>query len=93
MSSIRDKFTLRNKSITIDGCQFEIRRPSVVDFLESMETAKAKPEHLYAQLVYMHLVEDGKPVFGSVDEVLASDAMLVQAIARECEKLYEEGRD
>jgi len=93
MSAIRDAFTLRNKVVEIDGISFTVRRPSVMDFLESMEVAKTKPEHLQAFLVYSLLVDDGKPVFGSVDEVLNSDVRLVQAIARECEKLYEEGRD
>lgn len=93
MSSIRDAFTLRDKSVEIDGVRFTIRRPSVLDFLESMDIARTKPEHLFPHLVRMHLVEDGAPVFDCIDQVLAADALMVQRIARECEKLYEEGRD
>jgi predicted DNA-binding ArsR family transcriptional regulator len=43
--------------------------------------------------VWRHLVEDGKPVFSSLDEALAADAHTVTAIAKEVEKLYSEGRD
>jgi hypothetical protein len=44
-------------------------------------------------MVLRHLVDNGQSVFESVDEVLASDALVVQRIAQMAEALYSEGRD
>lgn len=93
MSSIRDAFTLRDKTVEIGGTSFTLRRPSVIDFLESMQVAKETPTRLYPHLVYMHLVDGGSRVFSSADEVMLGDGVLVNRIAKEIELLYEEGRD
>jgi hypothetical protein len=44
-------------------------------------------------MVARHLVENGAPVFASVDEALAADAFTVQKISALVERLYAEGRD
>jgi hypothetical protein len=44
-------------------------------------------------MVARHLVENGKPAFESVEDVLACDAFTVQRIAALVEPLYAEGRD
>ena len=91
--SIKDALTLKPKTVEIDGHSVTLARPSALDLLEALEESKRAPERLYLWLVARHLLEDGKPVFSSPDEVGACDALLVQKVGRECEKLYEEGRD
>jgi hypothetical protein len=44
-------------------------------------------------MVARHVVENGEPLFESVDAVLACDAFTVQRIAALVEPLYAEGRD
>ena len=93
MSSIRDIFACSPKRITFKGVDVDLRRPSALDLLEAIQVGKDTPEHLYAWFVYAHLEQDGKRVFHSVDEVLASYAPYVVELGREIELLYEEGRD
>jgi hypothetical protein len=47
---------------------------------------------MYAWLVLRHLMEDGAPVFDSVDSVLNADGLVVAEIASVVESLYSEGR-
>jgi erythromycin esterase-like protein len=91
--SIRDALTLRDKTVDIGGHVVTLSRPSALDLLETLEESRRAPERLYLWLVAKHLVENGKRVFSSPEEVEKCDAILVQKIGRECEKLYEEGRD
>jgi hypothetical protein len=91
--SIRDALTLKPKTVEIDGHSVTLVRPSALDLLEALEESKRAPERLYLWLVARHLIEDGRPVFASAEEVGRADAVLVQKIGRQCELLYEEGRD
>lgn len=92
--SIRDALTLRDWKGTLpDGTPVVLRRPSALDLLEALEVNAKTPERLGAWMVARHLVEDGVPVFASVDEALAADAFMVQRIAQLVEPLYAEGRD
>lgn len=91
--TIRDAFLLRDHTETIGGVAFTLRRPSALDVLEALEVGAKTPTRVPAWLVWRHLVEDGKPVFASMDEVLAADGVLVARIAEAAERLYTEGRD
>ena len=93
MAGIRDILTAKPKFVTVAGQQVELARPSALDLLEALEQAKSKPDTLLAWFVFKHLREAGQPVFLSIDEVLACDAIVVQQIGREAQALYEEGRD
>jgi hypothetical protein len=92
--SIRDALILREwRGALPDGTAVALRRPSALDLVEALEVNQKQPERLGAWMVARHLVEDGKPVFASVDEALAADAFTVQRIAQMVEPLYAEGRD
>lgn len=93
MPGIRDILTAKPKFVTVAGREVELARPSALDLLEALEQAKLKPETLLAWFVFKHLRENGQPVFLSLDEVMACDAIMVQQIGREAQALYEEGRD
>ena len=91
--SIRDALTLKDYSATLpDGTAFTLRRPSALDLVEAVEFSKTSPERMYAWLVLRHLIEDGAPVFDSVDSVLRADGLVVAEIASVAESLYSEGR-
>lgn len=91
--SLRDALTLKNKEVAIDGTSVTLRRPSVADLAEAT-IESAKQDTFVAWLVFRHLLgENGKPYFDSVAEVMECDAVFVEAIAVECDKLYGEGRD
>ena len=45
-----------------------------------------------AGLAVLFLIEDGAPVFDSVDSVLKADGLVVAEIASVAESLYSEGR-
>jgi hypothetical protein len=92
--SIREALMLRDWHGALpDGTAVVLRRPSALDLLDALEVNSKQPERLAAWMVARHLVEDGKPVFASVDEALAADAFTVQKIAQMVEPLYAEGRD
>lgn len=92
--SIRDALTLKPYRGTLaDGTSIEIKRPSALDLIEALEVSNKTPERLQAWLVFRHLVEDGKPVFESLEDVLNADAFAVQRISALIEPLYGEGRD
>lgn len=93
MSSIRDAFTLRPHVCTIGGHVVTLRRPSALDVLEVLAVSRATPDRVPAWLVLRHLVENGQPVFESIEDVLDADGLLVARIAEEAERLYTEGRD
>ena len=90
--SLKDALTLKNKEVAIDGTSITLRRPSVADLADA--TMESKHGTFTAWLVFRHLLgENGKPYFDSVAEVMQCDAVFVEAIAVECDKLYGEGRD
>lgn len=91
--SIRDALTLKNWRGQLNGQPIELTRPSALDLIEALEVTAKNPTHLSAWLVMRHLVEDGAPVFSSVDEVLRCDALMVQRVSALIEQLYAEGRD
>lgn len=93
MSSIRDAFTLRDHTETIGDVAFTLRRPSALDVLEALDVGAKTPTRVPAWLVWRHLVENGEPVFRSLEEVLESDGVLVARLAEAAERLYTEGRD
>lgn len=91
--TIRDALLLRDYRFKYGDHAVTVRRPSALDLIEALEVSKQTPERLHAWLVMRHLVEDGRPVFDTIEDVLASDAGAVAAIAASIEKLYGEGRD
>ena len=93
MSNIRDILTCKPLQMQFRGADIELRRPSALDLLEALQVSKDTPERLYAWFVLRHLMQDGKPVFSSIDEVLASYAPFVSELGAEIQRLYEEGRD
>lgn len=93
MRSIRDALSLRDHRVELCGAVATLRRPSALDLVEALEVSANHPTKLHAWFVWRHLVEDGAPVFGSLEEALAADAHTVTAIAKEVERLYAEGRD
>jgi hypothetical protein len=93
VKSIRDALSLADHRAELCGAVVTLRRPSALDLIEAIEVSSNTPARLHAWFVWRHLVEDGKPVFSSLDEALAADAHTVTAIAKEVEKLYSEGRD
>lgn len=92
--SIKDALTLKNWNGTLpNGVAVELRRPSALDLIEALDMSAKDPQRLSAWMVARHLVENGAPVFASVDEALAADAFTVQKISALVERLYAEGRD
>ena len=92
--SIRDALTLKNWNGTLpNGVAVDLRRPSALDLIEALDVSTKTPERLSAWMVARHLVENGAPVFASVDEALNADAFTVQKISVLVERLYAEGRD
>lgn len=51
------------------------------------------PTKLHAWLAWRHLLENGVPVFDSLEQALAADGLTVAAIGKAAEALYSEGRD
>lgn len=51
------------------------------------------PTKLHAWLAWRHLLEDGAPVFASLEQALEADGLTVAAIGKAAEALYSEGRD
>lgn len=93
MRSIRDALSLHDHRAELCGAVVTLRRPSALDLIEALEISANHPTKLHAWFVWRHLIEDGVPVFATIDEALAADAHTVTAIAREVERLYAEGRD
>lgn len=90
--SIRDALTLKNAVVQIGGQEITLRRPSALDMIDAVENSKNE-KTFAAWLVKNHLLDDGKPMFNTLEEVLECDGILVAAIAVEIDKLYGEGRD
>jgi hypothetical protein len=90
--SIKDALARKDVVVVVGGHSFTLRRPSVADLVEATEQSK-KPETFVVWMVMNHLIEDGKPVFINVEEVLECDGNMIEAIAVEIDKLYGEGRD
>jgi hypothetical protein len=93
MSDIRSILTMQPKRIEFRGAAVELRRPSALDLIEALQVSRDSPERIYVWMVLRHLMHDGRPVFSSMDEVLAASGPLVLELGREIERLYEEGRD
>jgi len=91
--SIRDALTLKDWHGTYNGSPVVFRRPSALDLIEALEVNQKSPERLGAWMVARHLVEDGKPVFASLDEALGADAHVIASLSKLVEPLYAEGRD
>lgn len=92
--SIKDALQRKNLITKLsDGTEFTLMRPSVLDLVDAIEFSKSNPTQFHAWLVLRHLVENGSPVFSTLEEVLALDAIFVSEIAVAAEKLYGEGRD
>jgi hypothetical protein len=91
--SIKDALARKDVVVEIGGYSFTLRRPSVADIIEATEQSAKEPKHFVAWLVMNHLIEDGKPLFTSIQEVLDSDGNMVEALAAEIDRLYGEGRD
>lgn len=91
--SIRDALALKDATVELSFATVTLRRPSAADVVEVTQVATTDASRLYAHLVWRHLVEDGKPVFESIDDVLRADGVRVLEIGRAAERLYGEGRD
>jgi hypothetical protein len=91
--SIKDALALKDATLELSFGAVTLRRPSAADVIEATNVASTDASRLYAHLVWRHLVEEGKPVFGSIDEVLAADGVRVLEIGKAAERLYGEGRD
>lgn len=90
---IRDALLLKDAKAVLSFGEVTLRRPSAADVIEATEVAARTPNRLYAHLVYRHLVENGSPVFSSVDEVMGCDGLRVLEIGKAIDALYGEGRD
>ena len=93
MRSIRDILTLQAIEVGALGTSFTLRRPSALDLIEAMEVSAKRPESLQAWFVWRHLIENGLPVYATLEDVLKCDAIAVMDIAKHCEAIYSEGRD
>lgn len=92
--SIRDALTLKEKHCTLkDGTAFTLRRPTALDMIDAVEFSASTPERISAWLVLMHLVENGAPVFTTIEQALVADGNTVMQISAAAEALYGEGRD
>lgn len=89
--NLKEALTLKNKEIEINGIKMTLRRPSVADLAEATNIAKSGTVNLTAWLVTHHLLENGSPVFTSVEEALNYDGVMLEQIALEIDKLYSEG--
>ena len=91
--SIRDTLLLTDHEYMLGTVVYRLRRPSALDLIEALEVSKNEPSRLHAWLVLRHLVENGKPVFENIEQVLACDAAKISLLAQAAEKMYAEGRD
>jgi len=91
--SIKNALTLKNHVCSIQDHTFTLRRPSVADLAQAVSEAAKGDPHFSCWLVFNHLVEDGKPVFDTQDEVLACDGGLINFLVAEIDRLYGESQD
>lgn len=91
--SIKNALALRNHTCQAEGHTFVLRRPSIADLAEAVVQAKAGDPHFSCWLVFNHLVEDGKPVFDSPQEVLTCDGSLITYLVDQIDSLYGEVQD
>lgn len=92
--TIRDALLLRNTFAELSFGAVVLRRPSAADVIEAMDVSTKSPNHLYAHLVWRHLLDEtGAPAFDSLERVLQCDGARVLEIGRAAERLYAEGRD
>ena len=92
--NIRDAILLRPVVVTLGcGASVELLRPSALDLVDAIQVAEKTPGHLHAWMAFRHARADGRKLFDSLEQALDADGMVVFQIGRECEKLYEEGRD
>lgn len=87
--SIKDALLLKNHTVEYQGIVFTFRRPSAADMIEAIE--KSKTDEFVPWMVMNHLIEEGKPVFNTLEEVLECDGRTVFFLASEIDKLYGEG--
>jgi len=91
--SLRDALKLTNKLVKIDDMDVVLRRPSIADLVEAIEVSGNPKIHFAAWTVLNHLLEENKPMFSSLEEVMICDFRLVEKIGKEIDILYNEGRD
>jgi hypothetical protein len=86
-------FRLEPVGIEIDGEAFDLRRPTVADFV-ALADATQRGVSPHAWYVWNHVERGGRRVFGSVDEVANTVPLpWVLAVSREIDALYGEGLD
>jgi hypothetical protein len=93
MSYLKEALRMQPKTVKVGDLELTLRRPSLVDFAVACEKAKENEAMFSYWLVYNHLLDAGKPVFKTPEEVLECDVKLITDIAAEIDKLYGEGRD
>lgn len=92
--NLKDALTLKNYTVNIDGVEVTLRRPSLADLAETMNIAAddTKQKSITAWLVFNHLLDDkGDQYFTDIEKVYKCDAVFVEKIAKEVDKLYSEG--
>jgi len=87
--SIKNALQLKNHTCQAEGHTFVLRRPSIADMAEAVVQAKQGDPGFSCWLVMNHLVEDGKPVFDTPEEVLACDGSLINFLVSEIDGLYD----
>jgi len=93
---LKEALALKNHTVTIDGVEVTLRRPSFADLAEIMDVAKKEEtqKDFVPWLVGNHLLADnGELYFKSLAEVKQCDARFIEKIAEEVDKLYSEGSD
>jgi len=88
--NIKDALSLKPVVVTAGEHSFTLRRPSVADLAQAVEESKKAEPHFTCWLIANHLVEDGKPIFDSPEEVLACDASLITFLATKLDEIYSE---
>lgn len=94
--SLKDALTLKNCNVKVDGIDITLRRPSLADLAETLNIANdpSRQKNITAWLIFNHLLDEkGDPYFTDMEKVFKCDALFIEKIAREVDKLYGEGRD
>lgn len=90
--NLTDALSLKNHKANVNGVDVTFRRPSLADLAATLEMASKNPDKLSAWLVHNHLLDDkGDLYFNEIDKVFKCDAHMVEALAKEVDKLYTEG--
>lgn len=82
------------KPVQFAGVSCELTRPTVLDAIVLADMVAKEPGQdvkASAFLVARHLHKDGKPVFTSLEEVMACDWLAISPLFQMVNQLYSEG--